>query len=87
MKDYLKLIDTFREANPAVRIIIARMTPIADRHIRFLSGTRDWHGEIQTAIETVARYAGIQLIDFHEPLYPYPYLCRTLFILLLKGLR
>lgn len=74
VKDYLKLIDTFREANPAVRIIIARMTPIADRHIRFLSGTRDWHGEIQTAIETVARYAGIQLIDFHEPLYPYPYL-------------
>ena len=28
----------------------------------------------KTAIETVARYAGVQLIDFHEPLYPYPYL-------------
>ena len=70
--DYLNLMDTFRKANPDVRIIIARMTPIADRHNRFLSGTRDWHGEIQTAIETVARYAGVQLIDFHEPLYPYP---------------
>ena len=69
VKDY-----TFRKANPDVRIIIARMTPIADRHNRFLSGTRDWHGEIQTAIETVARYAGVQLIDFHKPLYPYPFL-------------
>lgn len=72
--DYLSLIDTFREVNPAVRIIVARMTPIADRHSRFLSGTRDWHGEIQIAIENVARYAGVQLIDFHEPLYPYPFL-------------
>lgn len=72
VKDYLSLIDTFREANPAARIIIARMTPISDRHFRFLSGTRDWHGEIQTAIETVTRCAGVQLIDFHEPLYPYP---------------
>lgn len=74
VKDYLSLIDTFRKTNPDARIIIARMTPIADRHARFLSGTRDWHGEIQTAIETVARYAGVQLIDFHEPLYPYPFL-------------
>ncbi|WP_073348374.1 cyclically-permuted mutarotase family protein [Bacteroides congonensis] len=74
VKDYLNLIDTFRKANPGARIIIARMTPIADRHPRFQSGTRDWHGEIQTAIEAVARYAGVQLIDFHEPLYPYPFL-------------
>ncbi len=72
--DYLNLMDTFRKANPDVRIIIARMTPIADRHNRFLSGTRDWHGEMQTAIETVAHYAGVQLIDFREPLYPYPFL-------------
>jgi sialate O-acetylesterase len=74
VKDYLNLIDTFRKANPGARIIIARMTPIADRHPRFQSGTRDWHGEIQTAIEAVARYAGVQLIDFYEPLYPYPFL-------------
>lgn len=74
VKDYLDLIDSFRKANPDARIIIARMTPIADRHPRFLSGTRDWHGEIQTAIENVARYTGVQLIDFHAPLYPYPYL-------------
>lgn len=74
VKDYLALIDSFKTVNPQARIIIARMTPIADRHFRFESGTRDWHGEIQLAIETVAKYATVQLIDFHEPLYPYPFM-------------
>lgn len=74
VKDYLALIDSFRVVNPQSRILIARLTPIADRHFRFLSGTRDWHGEIQQAIETVAAYSGVQLIDFHEPLYPYPFM-------------
>ena len=74
VKDYIALIDSFRVANPEARIMIARLTPIADRHPRFLSGKRDWHGEIQLAIENVARYAGVQLIDFHKPLYPYPFM-------------
>lgn len=74
VKDYLALIDSFRVVNPHCRIMIARMTPIADRHPRFESGTRDWHEEIQQAIETVAHYANVQLTDFHAPLYPYPYL-------------
>lgn len=74
IRDYLALIDSFRVANPKCRILIARMTPIADRHPRFESGTRDWHDEIQLAIEKVAQSAGVQLIDFHEPLYPYPYM-------------
>lgn len=74
VKDYIALIDSFRVANPEARIMIARLTPIADRHPRFLSGTRNWHGEIQLAIENVARYAGVQLIDFHKPLYPYPFM-------------
>ena len=74
VKDYIALIDSFRVANPEARIMIARLTPIADRHPRFLSGTRDWHGEIQLAIENVARYAGVQLIAFHKPLYPYPFM-------------
>lgn len=72
--DYRALIDSFRVVNPKCRILIARMTPISDRHHRFESGTRDWHGEIQTEIERIARYSDVQLIDFHEPLYPYPYL-------------
>ena len=74
VKDYIALIDSFRVANPEARIMIARLTPIADRHPRFLTGTRDWHGEIQLAIENVACYAGVQLIDFHKPLYPYPFM-------------
>lgn len=74
VKDYLSIMDSLRAANPKVRIILARMTPIADRHPRFVSGTKRWHGEIQTAIETVARVSGAELIDFYEPLYPYPYL-------------
>lgn len=74
VKDYLALIDSFRVVNPQCRIIISRLTPIAHRHPRFESGTRDWHGEIQQVIEAVAAYAGVQLMDFHEPLYPYPFL-------------
>lgn len=74
IEDYRALIDSFRVANPKCHVLIARLTPIADRHPRFESGTRDWHDEIQLAIETIARTAGVQLIDFHEPLYPYPYM-------------
>lgn len=74
VKDYLALIDTFRTANPGCRILIARLTPISDRHQRFESGTRDWRGEIQTAIESVAHIAGVQLIDFEQPLYAYPFM-------------
>lgn len=82
--DYRALIDSFRVANPECRILIARLTPIADRHPRFESGTRDWHDEIQLAIETIAKYAQVQLIDFHAPLYPYPLCCPMLSILIRK---
>ena len=34
VKDYLSLIDSLRAANPKARFILARMTPIADRHPR-----------------------------------------------------
>lgn len=74
VRDYLALIDSFKVVNPNCRIIISRLTPISDRHLRFESGTRDWHDQIQLAIESVARYAGVQLMDFHEVLYPYPFL-------------
>lgn len=74
IRDYLALIDSFRVAKPDCRIIIARLTPIADHHPRFESGTRNWRGEIQQAIETVAHVAKVQLIDFEQPLYPYPFM-------------
>ena len=72
--DYRSLMQSFREVNPNVRFLLARMTPLSDRHWRFESGTRDWHAEIQLAIECIAKAEGVQLIDFHEPLYPYPYI-------------
>ena len=72
VRDYLGLIQSFRDINPKVRLLIAKMTPIADRHPRFISGTSQWHEKIQKAIETVAAVAEVELIDFHAPLYPFP---------------
>lgn len=72
--DYLALIDSLRSSSPNVRILIARMTPIGDRHPRFQSGTKAWHTLIQQAIETVATVSGAELIDFHKPLYASPWM-------------
>lgn len=70
--DYLALIDSLKSVSPEARLIIALMTPLADRHWRFQSGTRQWHGEIQESIRVVAELSGAELVDFHTPLYPYP---------------
>lgn len=72
--DYRALIQSFREVNPKARFLIARMTPLSDRHWRYESGTRDWHEQIQEAIACVARAEGIQMINFFEPLHPYPFI-------------
>jgi|GEM_PF-61523 len=72
VSDYSALIDSLRKANPKCRVIVARMTPLSDRHHRFLSGTRDWHAQIQEAIETVAQVKDCELIDFYEPLHCRP---------------
>lgn len=72
--DYLALIDSLRSVNPQARVMIALMSPIGDRHRRFISGTQLWHSEIQETIRTVAGLAGVELIDFHAPLYAYPWL-------------
>ena len=50
--DYMALMDSLRSVNPKARFIVARITPIADRHPRFQSGTKQWHEEIQKAIES-----------------------------------
>lgn len=70
--DYMALIDTFRSVNPACRIWICQMTPIAHRHHRFKSGTRDWYWMIQEKIEHVAQWADVGLIDLQYPLYHRP---------------
>lgn len=74
ISDYRSLIQSFREVNPKARFLIARMTPLSERHHRYESGTRDWHEEIQHAIQCVARAEEVQLINFFEPLHPYPYI-------------
>ena len=71
--DYLALIDSCRQANPKARILIALLSPLAVRHHRFMSGTKQWHEDIQEAIKVVAETARCELIDFHTPLYPYPW--------------
>ncbi|MBP5770871.1 MAG: sialate O-acetylesterase [Bacteroidaceae bacterium] len=70
--NYRALIDSFLLVNPEARVLICRMTPIFDRHPRFRSGTRDWHQQVQEAIERVARGARVQLIDLWEPLHMRP---------------
>ena len=70
--NYRALIDSFRTVNPEARILVCRMTPIFDRHPRFQSGTRDWHAQVQEAIERVAQGAGAQLIDLYTPLHSRP---------------
>lgn len=72
--DYLSLIDSLRARNPKAHFIVAKMTPIGHTHPRFLTGTKQYHGEIQEAIAEVVRRSGAQYIDFYEPLYHYPWM-------------
>lgn len=72
--DYLALIDALRKANPKVRVILAQITPIGDKHYRFRSGTKQWQDEIRETIATIARISGSELIDFYEPLRAFPQL-------------
>lgn len=74
VRDDLALIDSLKSSNKKIRFILAQLTPITYTHPRFISGTKKWHDEIQEAIATVAEVSEAELIDFHEPLYPYPYL-------------
>ncbi len=74
VSDYLALMDSLRSANPRARFLIARLAPITARHRRFQSGTHQWEGEVTQAIEEVARTSGAELIDFHAPLYPFPWM-------------
>lgn len=70
--DYAWLIARIRNANPAVKIYICRLTPIFSGHPRFKSGTRDWYGQIQELIPQIAAANHSELIDLHTPLYSRP---------------
>lgn len=70
--DYRALIDDFRRVNPDVKIWICKLSPIFHGHFRFLSGTRDWHTEIQKRIELIGATSGAGMIDLYSPLVTRP---------------
>ncbi|MVN20442.1 GDSL-type esterase/lipase family protein [Mucilaginibacter arboris] len=70
--DYTTLLETFRKANPSVKLYVCRMTPIFSGHPRFKSGTRDWYWQIQACISSVAKANHAQLIDLNIPLHNRP---------------
>lgn len=70
--DYRALIEDFRKVNSQVRIWICRMSPILHGHRRFLSGTRDWHAQIQRRIDRIAATDKVGLIDLYAPLIDRP---------------
>ena len=72
VRDYSRLIDTFRQSKPGTKVKICRMTPIFTGHKRFTSSTRDWYWQVQEAIETVAEINNVELIDLHTPLHRRP---------------
>ena len=64
--DYVALMDSLRQANPKVRIILSRLTPIRYDHPRFDSGTELWRREISETIDRIAASQGVELIDFYQ---------------------
>lgn len=70
--DYVALMDSLRKANPKVRIIISRLTPIRYDHPRFDSGTELWRREISQTIDRIAQAQGVELIDFYQALIAHP---------------
>ncbi len=73
ISDYMHLIESFKKGiDPIPQIYICMISPIFHWHPRFKSGTRDWFGQIQQAIEQVALNCHTGLIDLHSSLYNRP---------------
>lgn len=72
VRDYINLIDTFKQVNTDADVKICRMTPIFTGHSRFESSTRDWYWQIQETIEVIAEISGVEFIDLHTPLHKRP---------------
>lgn len=70
--DYVGLIDSFKNVNPNVRVIVANMSPLLAPHQRFKSGTRDWRDSVRVLTATVADITGAELIDFGTALRDLP---------------
>ena len=72
VEDYVGLIDSFKNVNPNVRVIVANMSPLLAPHQRFKSGTRDWRDSVRILTATVADITGAELIDFGTALRDRP---------------
>lgn len=70
--DFAALIDTLRQVNPTIEILIAELSPIFSGHPRFKSGTRDWHKAIREEIRKVSIENQVKLLDFYSPLHQKP---------------
>ena len=64
--DYVALIDSFKNVNPNVRVILANLSPLLSKHFRYRSGTRAWRDSLRQLIPVVAEVTGSELIDFGE---------------------
>lgn len=74
IKDYISLIESFKNKKTKTRIIIASITPIWNKHPRFLSRTKVWQDEIRKKINVVADICNVELIDFYSILQNYPFM-------------
>ncbi|MCH5232916.1 MAG: sialate O-acetylesterase [Muribaculaceae bacterium] len=70
--DYVGLIDSFRNVNPNVRVIVANLSPLLPPIPRFKAGLRDWRDSVRVLTPVVAEYAGAELIDFGTALRDRP---------------
>ena len=70
--DYLALIDSFRNVNPDVRVIVANLSPLLSPIPRFKAGLRDWRDSVRNLTGVVADVAGAELIDFGTALRDRP---------------
>src|SRR5690606_32011790 len=61
--DYAALIDSLKMVHPAMRIVVAELSPIFSGHPRFKSGTRDWHTEVREKIRHVAQDNEVEYLD------------------------
>lgn len=71
IQDYLSLIDSFRQNNPDLRVILANLSPLNAKHYRYKSGTRAWRDSIRGLIPRIAMAADAELIDFGDALKDY----------------
>lgn len=70
--DYVSLIDSFRNVNPDIRVIVANLSPLLAPNSRFKAGLRDWRDSVRVLTSVVADITGAELIDFGTALRDRP---------------